>query len=176
MVAASYDNIMMVEGEMKEISEEEMVQAIMFAHEAIKEQCIAQNELVQMLETPKRKGNTATKQMILNSRKSLRLLPIRRSTILQRWHSQQETPQRKFDAVKEEFKATLTEEEQEAKKSLINRYFHAVEKEAIRNATLDNRTRVDGRKLDEIRPIWCESIIFLLRMVRPSLPVEKPNH
>ncbi len=69
MVAASYESIIMVEGEMKEISEEEMVQAIMFAHEAIKQQCIVQNELVQMLEPPRSFGNIAMKRMILNFKK-----------------------------------------------------------------------------------------------------------
>ena len=61
-----------------------------------------------------------------------------------------------LEAVKEEFVSTLTEEEQEEKSAMIERYFHSVEKEAIRNSTLDNKIRLDGRKLDEIRPIWCE--------------------
>jgi polyribonucleotide nucleotidyltransferase len=157
IVAASMDNIMMVEGEMKEISEEDMVQAIMFAHEAIKVQCQAQMELVKMLETPKtvrlysHETNDPEFKEVLRAATYQKLYEVAKQGI-----ANKKLRKEKFDAVKEEFVATLTEEEQEEKKVLIDRYFHDIEKDAVRNATIDNRTRVDGRKLDEIRPIWCE--------------------
>jgi polyribonucleotide nucleotidyltransferase len=157
MVAASFDNIMMVEGEMKEISEDVMVDAIMFAHEAIKLQCTAQNELVKMLETPKtvREYNHETNdpefKEVIRKATYQKIYEIAKQGI-----ANKKLRKEMFDAVKEEFVATLTEEEQAEKKFLVSRYFHSVEKDAIRMATLDNRSRVDGRKLDEIRPIWCE--------------------
>ncbi len=157
MVAASYDNIMMVEGEMKEISEEDMVQAILFAHEAIKQQCTAQNELVQMLETPKTVREYSHETNDLEFKEVLKNATYQKIyEVAKKGIANKKLRKEMFDAVKEEFVATLTEEEQAEKKSLVNRYFHSVEKNAIRMATLDNRTRVDGRKLDEIRPIWCE--------------------
>jgi polyribonucleotide nucleotidyltransferase len=157
IVAASYDNIMMVEGEMKEISEEEMVQAIMFAHEAIKQQCIVQNELVKMLETPKTVREYCHETNDPEFKEGIKKATYQKVyEIAKKGIANKKTRSEMFDAVKEEFVATLTEEEQEEKKFQINRYFHEAEKEAIRNSTLDNRVRVDGRKLDEIRPIWCE--------------------
>jgi polyribonucleotide nucleotidyltransferase len=157
MVAASYDNIMMVEGEMKEISEDEMVQAIMFAHEAIKQQCTAQNDLVKMLETVKtvreycHETNDPEFKEVLKRATYQKIYEVAKEGI-----ANKKTRKEKFDGIKEEFIASLPEEEQTLKKTLINRYFHAVEKDAIRMSTVDNRTRVDGRKLDEIRPIWSE--------------------
>jgi len=157
IVAASYDNIMMVEGEMKEIAEEEMVEAILFAHEAIKQQCLVQNELVKMLETPKpareycHETNDPEFKEAVKKATYQKVYDIAKNGI-----ANKKSRGEMLEAVKEEFVATLSEEEQEEKKFMTDRYFHAVEKEAIRMATLDNRTRVDGRKLDEIRPIWCE--------------------
>ena len=157
MVAASADNIVMVEGEMKEVSEDDMVEAIRVAHEAIKEQCKAQIELAGLVEKSKTKRSyshetndpefkelvsTATYEKIYGMASSGNANKHERKKII--------------EAIKEEFIATLTEEEIEARKPMIDRYYHEVEKNAIRNATLDNRKRVDGRGLDEIRPIWTE--------------------
>jgi len=157
MVAASYESIIMVEGEMKEISEEEMVQAIMFAHEAIKQQCLVQNELVQMLETQRTVREYCHETNVPEFQEVLKKATYQRIyEIAKKGNSNKKIRKEMLDAVKEEFVKSLTEEEQEEKSLLIDRYFHLVEKEAIRNSTLDNRTRLDGRKLDEIRPIWCE--------------------
>ncbi len=157
MVAASIDNIVMVEGEMKEVSESDMVEALKFAHEAIQQQCQAQLELASMIEKSKIKREychetndpdfkailrTATYQKIYSMSVSGNANKLERKKIL--------------STIKDEFIATLSEEEKELKKPLIDRYYHEVEKEAIRNATLDTRQRLDGRKLNEIRPIWTE--------------------
>ncbi|MCX6243895.1 MAG: polyribonucleotide nucleotidyltransferase [Bacteroidetes bacterium] len=157
MVAASMDNIMMVEGEMKEVSEDVMVDAILFAHEAIKIQCQAQTDLVKMLGTPpvpreySHETNDPDFKELLRKATYQKLYDVAKQGI-----ANKKLRKENFGAVKEEFVATLSEEEQEEKKVLIGRYFHDVEKDAVRDATVENRTRVDGRKLDEIRPIWCE--------------------
>ncbi len=157
IVAASMDNILMVEGEMKEVSEEDMVEAIRVAHEAIKDQCTAQLELAAMIEKSKvkrvychetnnpefkEKVKEATYQKVYEMASSGNANKHERKKII--------------EGIKAEFVATLTDEEKEANKNLIGRYYHEVEKDAIRNATMDNRQRLDGRKLDEIRPIWTE--------------------
>jgi polyribonucleotide nucleotidyltransferase len=157
IVAASIDNIMMVEGEMKEVSEDDMIEAIRVAHEAIKDQCNVQLELASLIEKSKvkrvychetnnpefkEKVRTATYQKVYEMATSGNANKHERKTII--------------EAIKAEFVATLTDEEKEANKNLIGRYYHEVEKDAIRNATMDNRKRLDGRKLDEIRPIWSE--------------------
>ena len=157
MVAASEENIVMVEGEMKEVSEDDMVEAIRVAHEAIKEQCRAQSELASMVEKSKikrtychenndpgfkEKVRAATYQQVYDMAKSGVANKQERKKIL--------------ESICTSFTESLTEEEKLEKGSLIGRYFHDVEKEAIRNATMDHRQRVDGRMLDEIRPIWSE--------------------
>ena len=178
MVAASYESIIMVEGEMKEISEEEMVQAIMFAHEAIKQQCIVQNELVQMLE-PQRtvreychETNDPEFQEVIKKATYQKIYEIAK-----KGNSNKKVRKEMLDAVKEEFVKSLTEEEQEEKSLLIDRYFHLVEKEAIRNSTLDNRRRLDGRKLDRKTADLVRGRLFcLLLTVQRSSPVGKLNH
>jgi len=157
IVAASIDNIMMVEGEMKEISEDDMIQAIAFGHDVIKEQCKAQLELAALIEQAKMKreycheSNDPEYKDAINKATYQKIYDVAKSGI-----ANKKIRKTSFDAIKEEFVATLTEEDKEVKSNLTDRYFHAVEKEAIRNATLDSRIRLDGRKLDEIRPIWSE--------------------
>lgn len=157
IVAASLDNIVMVEGEMKEVSEDDMVEAIRTAHEAIRSQCKAQLELASMIE------KTQSKRLYCHEVNDPEFKEKLRQATYQKVYDMASTgiankQERKkiLDTIKEEFVATLTEEEREEKGALISRYYHDVEKEAIRNATMDNRRRVDGRQLDEIRPIWSE--------------------
>ncbi len=157
IVAASLDNIVMVEGEMKEVSEDDMVEAIRTAHEAIRSQCNAQLELASMIE------KTQSKRLYCHEVNDPEFKEKLRQATYQKVYDMASTgiankQERKkiLDTIKEEFVATLTEEEREEKGALISRYYHDVEKEAIRNATMDNRRRVDGRQLDEIRPIWSE--------------------
>ncbi|MGE5424297.1 MAG: polyribonucleotide nucleotidyltransferase [Syntrophothermus sp.] len=157
MVAASMDNIMMVEGEMKEVSEEDMVTALNFAHEAIKIQCQAQLDLARMVESanPKREysheNNDFSYKEELHKKYYQRLYEIAKQGIANK-HERHDA----FTAVKAEYIASITPEEAAEKQFMIDRYFHDIEKDAVRNATLENRTRVDGRKLDQIRPIWAE--------------------
>lgn len=157
MVAASLDNIVMVEGEMKEVSEKDMIDALKAAHEAIKDQCRAQLELAAMI------GKSLVKREYCHEVNDPAFKErLKKATYQQIYEMASKglanKQERKsiLDAILETFVSTLTEEEKEEKSAMISRYFHETEKEAIRNATLDNRRRVDGRAPDQIRPIWSE--------------------
>ncbi len=156
MVAATIDNIMMVEGEMKEISESEMVEALRFAHDVIKTQCQAQIELVQ------ESGRGITKREYCHEvndedlRKAVNEFCYSKIYAIASKASAKHERSEAFDAVLSEFIETLAEEDRADKSSMIKRYFHDVNKHAVRDVILNERTRLDGRKLDEIRPIWCE--------------------
>ncbi|MCX6249925.1 MAG: polyribonucleotide nucleotidyltransferase [Bacteroidetes bacterium] len=157
MVAASIDNIVMVEGEMKEVSEDDLVEAIDVAHKAIIVQCQAQLDLMKMLENPKSKreyshetNDPSFREMVRNATYT----PV--YEIAKTGNPNKLERHKAFKAVKDAFESNLPEEVKTEKKFMIDRYFHEVEKDGVRNSTLDNRLRVDGRKLDEIRPIWCE--------------------
>lgn len=156
MVAASMDNIMMVEGELKEASEADMIEALKFAHDAIKIQCRAQIELAAMVEksAPKREYNHETNDEELRTK--LRDFCYNKVVAVASTPSSKHERGDAFDAILQEFITTLPEEEAKEKEFMIKRYYHDVEKEAVRNVVLDKRQRLDGRKLDEIRPIWCE--------------------
>lgn len=157
IVAASLDNIVMVEGEMKEVSEDDMVEAIRTAHEAIRSQCKAQLELASMIEKTQSKRLYCHEVNDPEFKEKLRQATYQKVyDIASTGIANKQERKKILDTIKEEFVATLTEEEREEKGALISRYYHDVEKEAIRNATMDNRRRVDGRQLDEIRPIWSE--------------------
>ena len=156
IVAASIDNIVMVEGEMKEVSEADMIEAISFGHKHIKIQCQAQIELAAMVEKANPKREYCHERHNEELRKAVRSYTYNK--ILEVAMSGQPKHARTdaFDAIKQEFIATLPAEEQTANAALISRYYHDTEKEAMRNMVLDARRRLDGRKLDEIRPIWSE--------------------
>ncbi|MGE5382849.1 MAG: polyribonucleotide nucleotidyltransferase [Omnitrophica WOR_2 bacterium] len=156
MVAATIDNIMMVEGELNEASENDVIEALKFAHEAIKIQCNAQLELAAMVEksSPKREYNHETNDEELRS--SLRNFCYDKIVEIASTPSGKHERTDAFEAVLKEFIATLSEEDAKSKEFMIKRYFHDVEKEGVRNVVLDKRQRLDGRKLNEIRPIWCE--------------------
>jgi len=157
MVAASIDNIMMVEGEMKEVSEADMIEALKFAHEAIKNQCKAQLELAAMVEKSKVKRTYCHENNDPEFKEILRTATYQKVyDMAAAGNANKQERKKNLEAIREEFINTLSEEEKEVRKPLIQRYYHDVEKEAVRNATLDTRKRVDGRKLDEIRPIWTE--------------------
>ncbi len=157
MVAASIDNIVMVEGEMKEVSEDDMVEAIRVAHEAIKEQCKAQLELAAMVEKSQTKRTYCHENNDPDFKEQLRAATYQKVYDMSKSGIANKAERKRIlGEIKEEFIASLSEEVKAEKKALIGRYYHDVEKEAIRNATMDHRQRVDGRKLDEIRPIWSE--------------------
>jgi polyribonucleotide nucleotidyltransferase len=156
MVAATLDNIMMVEGEMKEISEAEMVEALRFAHEVIKTQCNAQLELVQ------ESGKGLVKRTYCHEvndeelRNSVKEFCYSKIYDIASKPSAKHERQEAFDAVLSEFLETLAEEVRSEKSSMIKRYFHDVNKYAVRDVILNERSRLDGRALDQIRPIWTE--------------------
>ena len=156
MVAATYDNIMMVEGEMKEVSENDLLEAMKVAHEAIKVHCKAQMELMEEV------GKTVKREYCHEVNDEELRAQVREACygkayeIASSGNRDKHQRAEAFDAIKEEFKAQFTEEELEEKGALIDRYYHDVEKEAMRRCILDEGKRLDGRKTTEIRPIWCE--------------------
>ena len=157
MVAASIDNIVMVEGEMKEVSESDMVEAIRVAHEAIKEQCKAQLDLAALVGKSKNKREYCHETNDPEFREKLRVATYQKVyEMASAGNANKQERKKILESIKEDFLATLAEEEKVDKKPMIDRYFHDVEKEAIRNSTMDHRKRLDGRNLDEIRSIWSE--------------------
>lgn len=156
MVAATLDNIMMVEGEMEEVQEEEMLEAIKVAHEAIKVQCQAQLELSEAVgKMTKREYPAEEQDEELRDRMQRELYDkiYKVATAGTDKHARSDA----FEAIVEEFKAQFTEEELEAKGMIIDRYYHDMEKAAMRRMILDEGKRLDGRRTDEIRPIWIET-------------------
>jgi polyribonucleotide nucleotidyltransferase len=156
MVGATIDNIMMVEGEMKEVSEAELLDAIKFAHETIKLMCQAQIELMEEI-------GTAVKQTYNHEVNDDELRADVKAKLYDKAYAVARSGQGKkerteaFEAIVEEYKAQFSEEElTEEKAALIKRYYHDVEKEAMRRCILDEGLRLDGRKTTDIRPIWSE--------------------
>ncbi len=157
MVAATLDNIMMVEGEMKEVTEQEMLEAIKAAHEAIKPQCQAQIELMEAAgKMVKREycheENDEELRQQVHDFCYARAYAQATSADTDKHHREEA-----FAAICADFKAQFSEEELAEKEGMIDRYYHDVEKEAMRRAVLDEGKRLDGRKTNEIRPIWCEA-------------------
>ncbi len=156
MVGATMDNIMMVEGEMKEVSEAEMLEAIKFAHEAIKVQCQAQLELMELCGTTQ-KREYCHEVNDEELRKDVWAKCYDKAyAVATACNPNKHQRGDNFAAIVEEYKANFTEEELAEKGTLISRYYHDVEKEAMRRSILDEGKRLDGRKTTEIRPIWCE--------------------
>lgn len=155
IVGASLEGVAMVEGEMNEVSEEEMLEAIQFAHEAIKDQCRVQLEFAQEANAPAKReyshenNDPALKEQILQAcyEKAYQVAASGNAVKAER--------KKAFSAIKEEFIASLAEEVQ-VDPALVAKYYHDAEKAAVRNVVLNERRRLDGRRLDEIRPIWSE--------------------
>ena len=156
MVAATYENIMMVEGEMKEVSEQDLLAAMKFAHEAIKVHCKAQMELMEEV------GKTVKREYCHEEndeelRKAVHDACYAKAyAIAESGNKNKHEREDAFNAICDEFKAQFTEEELEEKGPMIDRYYHDVEKEAMRRCILDEGKRLDGRATTDIRPIWCE--------------------
>ncbi len=155
MIGASADSVMMVEGEMKEISEEEMAEAIKFAHEAIKLQVSAQMRLAEAFgrkevrEYPQEREDE-------DLAKKIHDMAYDKVYAIAKAGSAKQERSAAFSEIKEEIKATFTEEELEDIGDLVSRYYRKAEKAAIRDLTLNEGSRLDGRKTTDIRPIWCE--------------------
>ena len=163
MVGASKDNIMMVEGEMNEVSEQDLLQALKVAQDAIRPMCLLQEELAKELGTDvKREYCHEVNDEELREQ-------LRKETydkcyaIAEAGDHDKKAREEAFDKIKTEFEEAyaaahtdLTEEEMEEKYALVDRYYHDVMRDAMRRCILDEGKRLDGRKTDEIRPIWCE--------------------
>lgn len=156
MVGATYDNIMMVEGEMDEVSETDLLNALKAAHEAIKVQCKAQLELAEAAgATVKREychevNDEALRQDVHDKCYDKAYAIAQKGCADKHWRNDS------FEAICNEYIESLPEEEREEKTPLVKRYYHDVEKEAMRRCVLDEGIRLDGRKTTEIRPIWAE--------------------
>lgn len=156
MVGASKDSIVMIEGEMSEISEKDMIDAISVAHEAIKKQIDAEERLAAKVgkSQPKREYCHETHDEELRS--AITEFSYQKIYDIAKTPSEKHERSEKFDAVLEEFLSRYTEEELEEKKSLAATYFHDVQKDAVRQLILNEGIRLDGRDTKTIRPIWCE--------------------
>lgn len=155
MVGATKDNVLMVEGEMKEVSEADMLEAISFAHEAIKIQCQAQIELMEMVgKTKKREYSHEVNDEVL--REKLKEQTYKKCYEVAKSQKSKHERSDAFKQVKQDFIDSYFSEGDDINGDLVSRYFHDVEKEAVRNMILDEAIRLDGRKTDEIRQIVCE--------------------
>ncbi|KJD35886.1 polynucleotide phosphorylase [Tamlana sedimentorum] len=155
VIGASADSVMMVEGEMDEISEEEMTEAIKFAHEAIKVQCEAQVKLAEAFGKkevreyePEREDEELAKKIHDMAYDKVYAVAKAGSSKHERGAA--------FAEIKEEIIASFSEEEVEDYGGLISKYYSKAEKAAVRDLTLNEGLRLDGRKTTDIRPIWCE--------------------
>ncbi|MDA9125966.1 polyribonucleotide nucleotidyltransferase [Flavobacteriaceae bacterium] len=155
MIGASADSVMMVEGEMDEVSEEEMADAIKFAHEAIKVQVAAQIRLAEAF-GKKEVREYETAEVNEDLEKRIHDLAYDKCYAIAKKGTSKAERGAAFAEVKEEVKASFTEEENEEFGHLVSGYYSKAEKEAVRELTLREGVRLDGRKTDEIRPIWCE--------------------
>ena len=156
MVAATEENIMMVEGEMNEVSEHDMLEAIKFAHEEIKKHCRVQKELMRELGTDVNKRDYPHDEQDEDLRKAVHEACYNKCYELAKSAKPKHEREDGFNAIRDEFKAGFSEEDLEVKGAMIDRYYHDVEKEAMRNLVLDEGKRLDGRATNEVRPIWCE--------------------
>ncbi|MCQ2072609.1 MAG: polyribonucleotide nucleotidyltransferase [Bacteroidaceae bacterium] len=162
MVAATYDNIMMVEGEMKEVSEADLLGAMKAAHEEIKKHCKIQMELTEEVgKTVKREYCHEVNDEELRADLKAVTYPLAYDVTKQALEKQARAEA--FEKIAQDYKdayaaahADLTEDELAEKNALIDRYFMDVERDAMRRCILDEGIRLDGRKTTDIRPIWCE--------------------
>ena len=157
IVAGTMDSLTMVEGEMKEVSEKEMISAIELAHKSIKDQCQAQIDLASKIE------KSLTKRDYDHEKKDQALLDQIKSFAYDRFYAiakegiaDKHERASKFKAVKEEFIAEMGEESAEENSFLIKQYFSKTQKEAVRDCVLKEKIRLDGRHMNEVRPIWTE--------------------
>ena len=156
MVGATAENIMMVEGEMDEVSETDLLEALKTAHAAIKEQCKAQLELAEMA------GKTVKREYCHEVNDEALREDVRQKTydkayaVAKAGCADKHWRENAFKAICEEYIESLPEEERDEKAPLVKRYYHDVERDAVRRCILDEGIRLDGRKTTEIRPIWCE--------------------
>ena len=155
MIGASADSVAMVEGEFDEISEEEMLDAIAFGHEAIKDQVKAQVALVEsvgkkVVRTYEKENNDEDLEKKIHSDTYQQYYDIAKKGLSKSDRSEQ------FSEVKEASKSSFSVEDMEVKGELVSKYNNSAQKKAVRDLVLEEGIRLDGRKTTEIRPIWCE--------------------
>ena len=162
MVGATEENIMMVEGEMKEVSEQDLLGALKAAHEAIKPMCQLQKELAKELGTDVKREycHEVNDEELREQVKTAVYLPAYDVT---KQALEKHAGAEAFEKIREDFKLEyaaahpeLTDHQLAEKNALVDRYYHDVEKDAMRRCILDEGIRLDGRKTTDIRPIWCE--------------------
>jgi len=157
IVAATIDNIMMVEGEMQEVAEADLIEALKVAHETIKGQCQMQLELaaeVKKAQTKREYTGDESDQELYDSIKAFsydKFYETSKKCIIVKSERKEA-----FKEIEKEYIETLDAETIEEKAKLIDNYFHDIQKDAVRNMVLDEKLRLDGRKPDTIRPIWSE--------------------
>jgi polyribonucleotide nucleotidyltransferase len=155
IIGASADSVMMVEGEMDECSEEEMADAIKFAHEAIKDQINAQVKLAdafgrkEVREYDQEDDNESLAKQIHEA-------AYEKCYVIAKKGTGKAERSLAFSELKDEIKSSFSEQELEENGQLISKYFSKAQKEAVRELVLSEGIRLDGRKTNEIRPIWCE--------------------
>ena len=155
MIGASVDSVAMVEGEFDEITEEEMLDAIAFGHEAIKVQIEAQIALAKAfrkkeVRTYEEEEHDEALEKVIHEQTYKSYYEVAKQGLSKAERSE------KFSEIKENYTATLSEEELELKAELIGRYLNNAQKKAVRDLVLAEGIRLDGRKTTDIRPIWCE--------------------
>lgn len=156
MVGATYENIMMVEGEMDEVSEQDLLEALKAAHEAIKVHCLMQKELAEAVgSTVKREYCHEVNDEELRADVKAKCYD-KAYAVARQGNADKHARQDAFDAICQEYIDAMPEEGREEKEPLVRRYYHDVEKEAMRRCVLDEGVRLDGRTTTQIRPIWCE--------------------
>ena len=157
MVGATYDNIMMVEGEMDEVSEADLLAALKAAHEEIRKHCKVQLELAEAAgKTVKREYCHEVNDEELRADVKAKCYD-KAYAVAKAGCADKHWRQDSFDAICDEYIESLPEEERDEKAPLVKRYYHDVERDAVRRCILDEGIRLDGRKTTEIRPIWCET-------------------
>jgi len=157
MVGGTFDSVTMVEGQMEEVSEEEMIEAIEFAHQAIKVQIEAQSRLAAQVEKSQTKRDYPHADFDEDLFKEIEKATYDQLYAIAKEGTGKHERSEKFAAVKEAYLENLSEEEIEEKGKMIGEYFHDVMKKAVRDLILEEGLRLDGRKTDEIRPIWVET-------------------
>jgi polyribonucleotide nucleotidyltransferase len=156
MVGASYENIIMVEGEMSEVSESEMLEALKVGHEAIKEQCLVLKEFEKAAGKEQKREYSHEYHDTDLYDSMYKALYAKAFEVAGQKTENKNIRKEKFKAIKDEYIASLSETPDDKTAGLISTYYHKIEKEAVRNVVLDKRYRLDGRALEQIRNIWCE--------------------
>ena len=157
MVGGTYDSVTMVEGQMDEVSEEEMIEAIEFAHQAIKVQIEAQSRLAAQVEKSQTKRDYPHAEVDEDLKNEVEKATYDQLYAIAKEGIGKHERSAKFEEVKEAYLANFSDEDVEEKGKMIGEYFHDVMKKAVRDLILDEGLRLDGRKTNEIRPIWVET-------------------